>query len=241
MSERARTTASSRPPPAATRLRLRGLALAALLVAVPAMGGFFPAEAKPIGTVRSYPALFNTREIRSSSLKAFPKWLGALDRYFDERKLEDAPCTGTRFNRCYLAEWKAFLRGLESKDRATQIQEVNRYMNQAAYIIDPINYHVPDYWATPIQFFNKDGDCEDYAIAKFMSLRALGYDNDQLRIVVLQDLNLKAAHAVLAVYGDDDILVLDNQIPQAVSARIIRHYRPYYSINEKNWWLHRPR
>jgi predicted transglutaminase-like cysteine proteinase len=194
-----------------------------------------------VRSVQTYTHLFDSREIPSTNLKPFPKWRGMLDRYFDERELEDAPCTSTTFNRCHLREWKAFLAGLEAKDRMTQLQEVNRFMNEAIYIIDPINYHVPDYWATPVQFFNKDGDCEDYAIAKFMSLRALGYDNGDLRIVVLQDLNLRLAHAVLVTYVDGVPYVLDNQIPQAVPAAIIRHYRPFYSINEDTWWLHRPR
>jgi predicted transglutaminase-like cysteine proteinase len=215
----------------------RSLGLAAVLAA-PALGF---AEGVAAQTTRIHPQIFESREIRSSSLKPFPKWQGMLERYFDDRKLADAPCTATTFNRCHLAEWKAFLSGLKGRDRMAQIKEINRFMNAAAYIIDPINYRVPDYWATPRQFLNKDGDCEDYAIAKFMSLRALGYDNASLRIVVLQDLNLRLAHAVLVAYVDGKALVLDNQIPQVVPADIIRHYKPYYSINEDHWWLHRPR
>lgn len=73
-----------------------------------------------------------------------------------------------------------------------------------------------------------------------MSLRALGWDNDHMRIVVLKDLNLDIAHAVLVVYRDGLAWVLDNQIGEVVAADRIRHYRPYYSINEDSWWLHRP-
>ena len=60
-----------------------------------------------------------------------------------------------------------------------------------------------------------------------------------MRIVIVQDLNLKVAHAVLAVYLDDTIKILDNQIKQVVEAGTIRHYRPIYSVNEESWWLHR--
>ncbi|MEE9140300.1 MAG: transglutaminase-like cysteine peptidase [Alphaproteobacteria bacterium] len=218
--------------------RIAHILILAVVLAIP-VHAF--AGTAAVRSVQTYTQLFDSREIPSTNLKPFPKWQGVLDRYFDERELEDAPCTSTTFNRCHLREWKAFLAGIEGKDRMTQLQEVNRFMNEAIYIIDPINYHVPDYWATPVQFFNKDGDCEDYAIAKFMSLRALGYDNGDLRIVVLQDLNLRLAHAVLVTYVDGVPYVLDNQIPQAVPAAIIRHYRPFYSINEDTWWLHRPR
>ena len=101
------------------------------------------------------------------------------------------------------------------------------------------NWGVEDYWETPNEFLNRDGDCEDFAIAKYKSLRALGLGDDQLRIVVLQDLNLRIAHAVLVVLDGGKAWVLDNQIDQVIDADRIRHYRPYYSINASAYWLHR--
>ncbi len=187
----------------------------------------------------TYPPLFGYQEVRSNNLSAFKKWTETLDRYFQEREIEDGACESSWFNRCHLRDWKKLLAGLDGKDRMSQLDAVNRYMNRASYIIDPINYRLPDYWATPRQFFNKDGDCEDYAIAKYLSLRSLGLPASAMRIVVLQDRNLRIAHAVLAVYLDGKIWILDNQIRQVVSADRIRHYRPFYSINEEYWWIHR--
>ncbi|MEE8202762.1 MAG: transglutaminase-like cysteine peptidase [Alphaproteobacteria bacterium] len=187
-----------------------------------------------------YPPLFGTNEVRSTNLAPFPKWTGVLDRYFAEVDLAQGACGAETFNACHLRDWTRFLEGLRGADAMTQLERVNRYMNRAPYITDPRNYNVDDYWATPRQFFGRDGDCEDYAIAKFMSLRALGWDNDHMRIVVLKDLNLDIAHAVLVVYRDGLAWVLDNQIGEVVAADRIRHYRPYYSINEDSWWLHRP-
>ncbi|MSO74947.1 MAG: hypothetical protein EXQ99_07390 [Alphaproteobacteria bacterium] len=108
-------------------------------------------------------------------------------------------------------------------------------MNEAPYITDIRNYGVDDYWATPKQFLYRDGDCEDYAIAKYMSFRSLGYTPDDLRLVVLQDNNLHITHAVLVTYLDGSTLVLDNQIKQVVEHSRIRHYSLYYSINETGW------
>ena len=93
--------------------------------------------------------------------------------------------------------------------------------------------------ATPQQFLTKDGDCEDYAITKFYSLLTLGFSNDQMRVVVLNDLNLRVAHAVLVVYVDGVAWLLDNQIRDVVLADAVRHYRAIYSVNETTWWLHR--
>ena len=187
----------------------------------------------------TYPALFGTKEVHSKNLAPFAKWNGVLERYFDEVELADGDCQATSFNKCYLQDWAAFLDTLRGGDPMEQLDRVNRYMNAARYITDPRNWNTKDYWATPGQFFNRDGDCEDYAIAKFMSLRALGWDNAHLRIVLLQDLNLKIPHAVLVVYRDDGAWVLDNQIEQLITADKILHYRPLFSLNEDSWWLHR--
>ncbi len=188
-----------------------------------------------------YPPIFGSTEVRSTNLQPFRKWTGMLERYFDDVELKEGSCKEDFFNRCYLEDWKKFLDGQQGADAIAQLDQVNRYMNRAPYITDPRNYNLPDYWATPRQFFNRDGDCEDYAIAKFMSLRALGWKNEHMRIVVLQDLNLRIPHAVLVVYLDGVAWVLDNQIERLITADRIRHYRPYYSVNEDSWWLHRPK
>lgn len=185
------------------------------------------------------PGLFGSREVRSSKLSLFPKWRGALSRHFDEDRLAEAPCTATTFNRCHLREWKGFLASLRGAGPLAKIEAVNHYLNRRRYILDPRNYGVPDYWATPNQFLSRNGDCEDYAIAKYFSLRALGIEAESMRIVVLQDLNLQIAHAILVVYVDNKTLVLDNQISTVVEAQAIHHYRAIYSINEQHWWLHR--
>jgi predicted transglutaminase-like cysteine proteinase len=214
---------------------LARIALAAALAAGPA---FAASAAEGPGMSGPAPSLFGSRETRSFNISMFPKWSGALTRFFGERQLEEAPCSASAFNRCHLREWKAFLAEQEGKDRRAQVEAVNAYMNRQPYLTDPRNYGVSDYWATPVQFFSRDGDCEDYAIAKFLSLRALGFDNDMLRVVVLQDLNLRVGHAVLAVYLDGEALILDNQIRRVVEDGRIRHYKPIYSINEHHWWLH---
>ncbi len=131
------------------------------------------------------------------------------------------------------------MRSVKDDDPHAKIDKVNRFMNRAKYVVDPINWGVKDYWETPGEFFVRFGDCEDYAIAKFLTLRALGFKDESMRIVIVQDLNLKVAHAILAVYIDDTIKILDNQIQQVVDAPTIRHYKPIYSVNEQSWWLHK--
>ena len=184
--------------------------------------------------------LFGTVEIRTTNLKPFPKWTGMLDRMFAEQGSTEGPCNSAAFNKCHREHWQALIDQQTGKPLLQQLQSVNSFMNDKRYIVDPINWGVNDYWATPKQFFSKYGDCEDYAIAKYVTLKRLGLATEDMRIVVLQDLNLGIAHAVLAVFVNDRVMILDNQIKQVVNAQTIRHYRPIFSINEEAWWLHRP-
>jgi len=114
-------------------------------------------------------------------------------------------------------------------------------------VTDSSNWGRKDYWATPGEFLTRFGDCEDYAIVKYLSLRALGIPDKNLRVVAVKDLNLKTGHAVLMVIFKDKktkknrYLVLDNQIKQVVDSRKIRHYQPVFSINRTSWWRHLPK
>ncbi|TNF38829.1 MAG: hypothetical protein EP315_00610, partial [Gammaproteobacteria bacterium] len=136
--------------------------------------------------------------------------------------------------------WHEFLGSIRNLPALEQIRRVNAFANQQQYILDIENYGVEDYWATPRQFLYNNGDCEDYAITKMLSLKQLGFDVSRLRIVVLQDTNLRIPHAVLAVDIKGDILIMDNQIEEVISHQHIVHYVPIYSVNEKQWWMYLP-
>ncbi len=111
-------------------------------------------------------------------------------------------------------------------------------LNRSAYITDMVNWGMQDYWETPLEFMLNQGDCEDYAIAKYMLLRAAGLPAEQMRIVILQDINLNEMHAILVVSHEGRALVLDNFQPNVVDSRRIVHYRPIYALNEAKWWRH---
>ncbi|HEY7687657.1 MAG TPA: transglutaminase-like cysteine peptidase [Dongiaceae bacterium] len=209
----------------ASRLRAAALAILALLAAAAGHA----AQAASAGAADS---IFGTKELHSNNLNMFPKWRDTLQRFQAEMK----NCGGSA---CKTDEWLGFLDKIRNLPPEEQIRAVNREMNDKPYVTDPVNWHMADYWATPLQFLRKDGDCEDYAISKYMALKALGFPTDELRIVVLQDTNLNIPHAILVVYFGGRALVLDNQVSGIVPAESIHHYQPYYSINEDGWWLHR--
>jgi len=184
------------------------------------------------------PAIFGTREIRNSNLAPFTKWTRVLAQEPAERPRYGSPCTRMRGGRCTMPEWRELVRSLRGQPPMQQLDAVHRLFNRILYVEDPQNWGVPDYWATPLEFITRDGDCEDYAIAKYVSLRELGFQPSQMRILVLNDLNLRIAHAILVVFLDGRAYLLDNQIPTVVPMEVVRHYQPIFSINEEAWWLH---
>lgn len=192
-----------------------------------------------IPSASATPALFGYQETQQSDLTPFKQWLDVLERHI-RLDVPEADCTETRFNSCHLREWQAFLATLRGLPFTTQLTRINDYSNNKKYVLDIDNYGMTDYWAVAREFLYNGGDCEDYAITKLLSLRWLGVDLQKLRIVVLQDTNLRVPHAVLAVYGNNDILILDNQTQQVISHRDILHYVPVYSINEAHWWIYTP-
>ncbi len=183
--------------------------------------------------------VFGSVESVSTDLKPFPKWTDTLKRYFKEKGAVGGDCNDKDFNRCHYEKWMTFLNSVRKKSPGQQLGAVNDFMNRNRYIVDPINWGVKDYWATPGQFLKKFGDCEDYAIAKYMSLRELDWDADIMRIVIVQDMNLRIPHAILMVRETSKNMILDNQITIVIEDRRIRHYRPIYSVNENRWWRHK--
>ena len=185
-------------------------------------------------------SLFRYRALpQASGIETFGQWVRVLERHLTE-DVPEGSCEETRFNRCHLQRWQAFLEAQRDRPVMEQIVAVNRYANRLPYVLDIDNYGVEDYWAIAKEFLDRGGDCEDYAITKFFSLKWLGFPVDRLRIVVLQDTNLRVPHAVLTVDMNGRHLILDNQIDQVVTDDEIVHYVPVYSINEEGWWMYAP-
>ena len=89
--------------------------------------------------------------MRSSNIGFFPKWTGALERAAAEALGTRAACKPISPGRCIGgADWGRFLVSLAGKAREVQLEAVNRYVNQAPYLPDLLNYGARDHWATPV-------------------------------------------------------------------------------------------
>ncbi len=197
------------------------------------LGWAAPAVAAPSS------ALFGTLEFRSDSHAALPQWRRVLAGIERERATYDACAHGSEGcgSRVVLG-WQAMLQSLDGLPDLEQVRQVNNYLNQWRYRPDSDNWGRSDYWATPLEFLRRSGDCEDYAIIKYVSLRALGFSADRLRMVVLRDTLRNLAHAVLAVYVGGEVYILDNLSNAVLPQSRLSHYVPYYSVNEASRWAH---
>ncbi len=183
--------------------------------------------------------LFGYQELSQNDMSYLPQWLNVLERHITE-DVPEGDCTDSFFNTCHLKKWFSFLESIKGQPVLVQIEAVNQYANKKTYVIDMDNYGMEDYWAISREFFYNGGDCEDYAITKFFSLQWLGFDMNAIRVVILQDTNLRVAHAVLAVESGNDVVILDNQTKEVISHNDIAHYIPLFSVNRNQWWLHLP-
>lgn len=180
--------------------------------------------------VSAYPDLLGSKEKRDSNLKAFTKWTGMFGRF--ERELQKSE------NAAVMSQWQTQIDRLKGQSMKQMVNAVNTLMNAKPYILDQNNWGQSDYWATPIEFLKRGGDCEDYAIAKYVALRSLGMPEERLRVAIVQDTVKNIPHAVLVAYTDEGAFILDNQNAGLINAEVTGRYKPIFSINRQAWWLH---
>ncbi len=167
----------------------------------------------------------------------FPKWTKVMARTWALSEGQDELCRDRLGRDCSLAAWQRFLDGLRDRPLLERITAVNDFVNRVRYREDGDNWGVGDYWAAPGEFFASGGDCEDYAIAKYYSLRALGFPPERLKIVVLYDDARELPHAVLTVTWNGAELILDNFGPALTRWTDAPHYKPIYAVNETAYEL----
>ena len=122
-----------------------------------------------------------------------------------------------------------------------KLELVNDFMNRTPFKTDQEHWGKEDYWAMPIEFLlTNGGDCEDFAIAKYFTLRALGVPEEKLQITYVKEVNLfNEAHMVLAYFPSPDAepLILDNVNKSIQPASIRTDLAPVYSFNGSGLWL----
>lgn len=182
-------------------------------------------------TIPATPYIFGHSEKRYGDIRPFTKWTGVLERFkADLEKQADEQ---------HVRAWLAFISQARELTRDEQLRAVNDYMNKFTFMSDKKNYGAVDYWATPMEFLKRGkGDCEDYAFAKYVTLRALGFREADMRMAIVDDSVMKMPHALLVVYHDNAAKILDSQNPDILDSADVTRYKPIYSISQVAWWRH---
>ena len=135
--------------------------------------------------------------------------------------------------------WQDLMTDSSHLQGMAQLNQVNDFFNQLAYYSDQSVWGREDYWATPKEFLNLgQGDCEDYAIAKYLTLKNMGVPDDRMRIAYVRALRQNQAHMVLLVRDDKDKWqVLDNLQPDIQPSSERNDLAPVYSFNSSGLFL----
>jgi predicted transglutaminase-like cysteine proteinase len=163
------------------------------------------------------------------------KWLDVA-RKLDDERVQLALCDGDR-ERCVspaALQLLAIVDAARARDGRARLGEINRAINLAIRpMSDLAQYGEIDVWSSPlVTFTHGAGDCEDYAIAKFVALRLAGVADDDLRIVIMRDTLHGEDHAVAAARLDGRWLTLDNRRMAMVEDAQVRNYRPTFVIDQ---------
>jgi predicted transglutaminase-like cysteine proteinase len=125
---------------------------------------------------------------------------------------------------------------LEARDKPRQsaTQIVNRLINRTiTYVSDYRQHGVADLWSSALaSLATRQGDCEDYAIAKYVALRSLGVEATDLRLLLVRDRAVGQDHAVLAVRDEGRWFILDNRRSVLLEAKDVPQFLPLFAIND---------
>lgn len=139
--------------------------------------------------------------------------------------------------------WQELIQDYQQSNVDAQLHTVNLFANRRVrHTTDIRHWGQHDYWATPIESLATGaGDCEDYAILKYTTLRALGVQEAQLRLMYVRATSVDEPHMVLIYFSEPDAmpLVLDNLTDRILPADKRTDLRPVYSFNGQGLWLSR--
>ncbi len=143
-----------------------------------------------------------------------------------------------------VAAWRQLIEETRALPDNDKLNKVNTFFNRRVlYKTDMEVYNQEDYWATPLEFMGRGaGDCEDFAIAKYMTLQILGIGNEHLRLVYVRykvGSTAPIAHMVLGYYPQvtEEPLILDNMISSVRPASMRSDLAPVFSFNSDGLWV----
>jgi predicted transglutaminase-like cysteine proteinase len=167
------------------------------------------------------------------------KWRGVEADIASEKLVLDA-CRANA-ERCpdYAAQFLRLVKAIRSKSGRAQLEEANQGVNAAIhYVSDLAQFGELDRWSAPLaSFATAKGDCEDYAIAKYVALQEAGFSESEMRLLLVRDRTAHLDHAVLAAHLDGRWLILDNRWSELREDNGTLNFTPLFAISHAGVFL----
>jgi len=116
-----------------------------------------------------------------------------------------------------------------------RIGVINRAINMAIEpMSDMAQWGVPDKWSAPLETFTTHkGDCEDYAIAKYVALIEAGIAADDVKLMIVHNTAAHEDHAVTAARLDGAWIILDNRWLKLVEDKAMPEAVPLFALDSE--------
>ena len=144
-------------------------------------------------------------------------------------------------------QWRALLSQARGLPDSEKIKRVNAFFNQRiAFRDDQEIWNQADYWATPLETMGRGaGDCEDFTIAKYATLKLLDIPIERMRLIYVRaqiggpHSSISQAHMVLGYFANpgDEPLILDNLVTEIFPASRRTDLYPVFSFNSAGLWV----
>ena len=170
--------------------------------------------------------------------------IGGEDFQLDKELLNKVEIKYGKDARSRLIAWESLIIQNDSMTDLDKLKRANDFFNQMEFVDDILHWKKEDYWATPIEFLaTQGGDCEDFAIAKYFTLKTMGIAEEKLNLTYVKALNLNVHHMVLTYFTapNTEPLILDNLVGEIKPASQRTDLIPIYSFNGTGLWLAKQR
>jgi predicted transglutaminase-like cysteine proteinase len=188
-------------------------------------------------SIREAPAVgpepFGLFTFRAPEGLLWRKWRGVEAAMAKEQAALDQCRTNAGNCPSHAAQFLRLIGAVGSKSGREKLDEANRGVNAAIrYVSDYAQHGEPDRWSTPLATYTTaKGDCEDYAIAKYVALTAAGFSRNDLQLVLVRDRTVRQDHAVLAARLDGRWLLLDNRFSTLTEDSDASRFTPLFAID----------
>ncbi|MBP1298573.1 transglutaminase-like cysteine peptidase [Bradyrhizobium elkanii] len=189
--------------------------------------------AKPLPPVGAEP--FGLFTFRAPENGLWRKWRGLESDLAKEQSVLEQCRESATGCPSQAAQFLRLIGAVKSRSGRDRLDEANRAVNQAIrYVSDFAQHGEADRWTAPLATFaTGKGDCEDYAIAKYIALSEAGFPREDLRLVLGRDRTIRQDHAVLAAHLDGHWLILDSRRSELIDDGELGNFTPMFAINDR--------